>query len=157
MQSIRAFALFCDSVRDEVGGTQSIIGIFPDNIEIGHVPVGLPKLSVYVRVLVDVDVLNPGPLSIWIVFPNGEERELHTHDRQLVVNSLADAKTLGAPFTGFISHATMPQFPIMQFGRVRVVLRTEAEEFVCGTLNFKERPSSSIGPVPHPAAAAKET
>ena len=41
------FALFCDDVRLELGGTQSIIGVLQDAVLVEEFPLTIPRLSVF--------------------------------------------------------------------------------------------------------------
>jgi hypothetical protein len=147
MSAPQAVALFCESVREETGGTQTIVGVLPDNLSIERVPVALPKLSIYIRISVDPMAGDPGPLALRIVFPNGEEKELQDIDRQAILSAVADAKTKEAPLAGLLTFVTIPNFPVHHFGRVKVILRTQTGDTICGALNFQA--SSSTGPEQH--------
>jgi hypothetical protein len=142
MAEIRALGLFCESVREESGGTHTIVGILPDNMTLQKVPGALPKLSLYVRILLEPGV-DPGPLSIWLSFPNGEKREIQKVDPKLIEATQRTAKDEGAPLVGVIAHAAFPQFPVPGYGRISALLRTTNEEIVCGFLNVKEQPAAS--------------
>lgn len=51
------FALFCEDVRRELGGTQSIIGVFQDVVLLEEMPFTLPRLSVFFNLhLFDADL-----------------------------------------------------------------------------------------------------
>lgn len=66
------FALFCDSVRQEVSGTQSLIGVYQDQILVDSFPINFPRLTVFAtlhtRELVtgsfDLDVYNDDTQSV---------------------------------------------------------------------------------------------
>lgn len=51
-------ALFCDSVRQEVGGTQSFIGVYQDQILFKSFPVGFSRLSVFMSLHAYEDVFD---------------------------------------------------------------------------------------------------
>lgn len=144
MAAVRAFGLFCESVREEAGGTHSIVGILPDNMTLQKVPVALPKLSLYVRIVVEAGA-NPGPLAVWIEFPNGEKREIQKIDQQVVESSRASVAEAGGPLVGFIAHAAFPQFPVTAYGRITALVRAGDEEMICGFLNVRE-PAASAAP-----------
>ena len=144
MAEIRALGLFCESVREEAGGTHTIVGILPDNMTLQKVPSALPKLSLYVRIVVEPGV-DPGQMSIWLSFPNGEAREIQKVDPKLVEASRKAAKDDGGPLVGVIAHAAFPQFPVPAYGRITALLRTAKDEIVCGFLNVKEPPPAAAG------------
>jgi hypothetical protein len=147
MAGISAIGLFCESIRNEVEGTHTLVGIMPDNLNIPTVPIALGKLSLYVRIMID-PAIDPGPLSVWLIHPNGEERELQTLDSNVINENRAASLAAGAPITGIISQAIMPGFPILDYGRFRAVLRTRDTEILCGALNFQKMPTSSSEPAP---------
>jgi hypothetical protein len=142
MRGVQAFALFCDSVRDETTSTQTIVGVFPDNLNIAKVPSMIPRLSIYIRVMVD-PTEDPGPMILSLVFPDGTEKAVQTFDAETVTAARAKSRETEMPYTGMITNITFPTFPVMQFGRVKVLLRAGEEEIVCGALTFLEAPAST--------------
>ena len=52
MNDISVVALFCSDVRQEKGGTETIVGIFPDNVNLLTIPGAFAQMYVYVRMLI---------------------------------------------------------------------------------------------------------
>lgn len=142
MQGVQAFVLFCDSVRDEVANTQTIVGALPDNLNVPGIPRGLPRLTLYVRIMVDVD-RPPEPMTLSLIFQDGQRREIQVFGSDIVAESCAGAKAIGMPYAGILSNVTFPNFPVLMYGRLTAVLQVGGEEIVCGMITFVEAPSSS--------------
>src|SRR5258708_28010719 len=141
MPSVFAMGFFCEDVRDEVAGTHTVIGIFPDNINLPVVPIGFPKLSLYVRIMMD-PASEPDAISIWLNFPNGEAKEIQPIDTALIKQACKEAKESGAPYAGIVAKILMPQFTVIQGGRITAVLRVGgAQEQICAALNFQIVPT----------------
>jgi hypothetical protein len=47
MIGVRAMGVFCDDIREEVQGMHSLVGIYPDNVNVPVVPRMMPKLGLY--------------------------------------------------------------------------------------------------------------
>lgn len=137
MQDISAVTIFCEDIRQEQSGTEILIGILPDNIEVPKIPVMMPKLSTYTRINLSVDY-DPGYISLFLRTPDGEERALTTFDPNMVQNTRRDAKEQGNPLVGLISRTVGAGFQIPQSGRIVTVLRTKDHEIICGGLNIQE-------------------
>jgi hypothetical protein len=142
MGGIQAFVLFCDSVRDETTSTQTIVGVLPDNLNIPKVPAAVPRLTLYVRIMLD-PARDPGPMALWLIFPDGQERTLQTFEAGVVNEARTRAQESNMPYAGLLSNITFPNFPVLQYGRVKAVLRVGDEEILCGALTFREAPASS--------------
>lgn len=142
MRGVQAFALFCDSVRDEKTSTQTIVGVYPDNLNVAKVPAVIARLAIYIRIMVDPDI-DPDSMALWVVFPDGAERNVQTIEPDVISTARTKARENEMPYAGLLTNITFPNFPIMQFGRVKVLLRAGEEEIVCGALTFVEAPAST--------------
>lgn len=131
--------IFCEDIREEIASTQTIVGVFPDNLNIPHVPIGLPKLCLYIRIAVD-PFIDIDPMTIWLVTPDGQEQQVSAIDPSLVASTQAIVRASGTPMATLISRVIAAGFPVVAFGRLRAVLRTKDEEIVCATLNFQPTP-----------------
>ena len=47
--------LFCDDIRHEMGGKLSFIGVYSDSLFVNAFPVTLPKLCLFVKVVIPAD------------------------------------------------------------------------------------------------------
>jgi hypothetical protein len=137
--TVEALGLFCDDVRDELGGTHSIIGVYPDNLDIPTVPVTVPRLSMYVRLNVDSDD-DPCEFSLFLIHADGEEHPLQKMQADYVAGGLAMSRHQQNPKTGFIAKSFIMGLQVKNFGRMKVVVRFTDKEITAATLNVRPAP-----------------
>lgn len=126
-------------------GAHTIVDVFPDNIVIPNVGVALPKLAIYLRVMLD-PTSEPGMIAVSLNFPNGETKEIVRIDADTTQRACKEARDSGAPYAGIMSKVIMLQFAIIQVGRITVVAKMEGREQICAAVNFQLPPTSSIAP-----------
>jgi hypothetical protein len=151
--TLHAVAIFCEDVREEKSGQFTLVGILPDNVNIVPRPHEIseaahpiiPRLGVYVRIHIDVHD-NPGPISIKLAFPNGEEAVVGQIGSDLVETAKRQAQAANMPIAGIISSAVMQGFVMIQPGLVLAIVETANERYPCGVLN--------LGAVPNPSPSA---
>ena len=140
MPAIQVLGVFCDDVREEASGMHTLVGVYPDNLNVPPLPVALAKLALYVRVAVDphIDVL---PMFLWLVPDKGEEKQVNAIDPELVRRAQKEARERGTPIATIMCRIIMAPFPIMDYGRVKAALRTGDDEIICASLNFQPTPA----------------
>jgi hypothetical protein len=106
------------------------------------VPARLTKLAIYVRISVDpyVDAM---PVALRLVFPNGEEKRANEINAELLASARADVRKTGAPRATAICRIVMQAFPVISYGQMKAVLRSDDGEVVCATPNFRNLKVSS--------------
>src|SRR5262245_18500679 len=97
MRPIVAMALFCDSVRREIGGSDSVVGVMPDNAHVPNFPGVIPRIAIYFRVQLDPES-SIESMSFFLKTPEGARIDLGPVDGDLVRKVPIDAKTMGLPF-----------------------------------------------------------
>lgn len=145
MESLRAIALFCEDIREEKGDTDSLVGILPDNIEVPRVPGAFVKLSLYVRLLVELGH-EARHAELVLRSPDGMDRQLGAVEPGLVMKAVNDAREAGAPYAGIVMRVALNNYPVQQAGRFLAVLRHGEDEIVCGFFNIRV-----VAPVSPPA------
>lgn len=133
---ITGSTLFCEDIREEVGGSATLVGVMPDNIGVPGVPGALPKLGIYTRFAVPSDG-EPKAMQVVLRAPDGEESVLGDFAVELVRQSCADAQERGNPIAGFVSTAMAGPFPIKEQGRFLAILRVGRKDLITGSLNFE--------------------
>jgi hypothetical protein len=152
-----AIGFFCEDIRQEVNGVETIIGVMPDNVivEGGTTKGGfLPKLGMYVRIHVtpDIDVES---ISASVDFFEGEHRQLlGTFSRNQIEKEKEGARSTGALLIGFITKALLTPFPVPRIGPVRLKAKVGEEEIVCGGIRFVDATSISSNAPPQQAETA---
>ncbi len=145
MPFIAATGLFCEDIREEKQGTDTLIGILPDNIVVRALgqseqsgqPV-FPKLALYVRINVSSET-HIETLSVKLRLPDGSVLNLTTFDKELIKKTQLDASE--APFMGFLSKTVFGPMPIPMEGRFEAIVELNGGEIVCGFLNVKREAS----------------
>lgn len=157
-----AIGMFCEDVRDEASGAQTIVGILPDNVNLPKVPALIPRLNLYLRLLLDPDA-PPEPIMVALSFPNTETKEFPLLDAAGVTEACAQAKGTGMPYAGIVSRLVMGNFPVSQPGRLTATVAMQGGKYICAALNIQVGSTSSSNEfAPHstqslPAAPSKET
>lgn len=135
MQSFSAIGLFCEDIREEKSGQDTLVGILPDNVDVPSVPGVIPKIGLYVRVHI-YETGKPQKIRIRLKMPGGEETELANLDN-LIDKSKKEAAENAIPYAGIISKSVISPFKLTSIGKVEAILEVDDEEFTCGALNIR--------------------
>jgi hypothetical protein len=139
MKDISVIALFCEDIREEKSGTDTIVGVLPDNLRVPHVPALFPKMCVYLRTNIGL-AFDAGPFTTRIVMPGGKEAG-RSEARAEVVNSVRQAaQSKGAPYAGFITRFVFAPLHIDETGRILALVTIRGNEYVAGALNIEVAP-----------------
>jgi hypothetical protein len=158
MRPFSFVGIFCEDIRDEVSGTHTIVGVLPDNINIGGLPGMLPKLGIYIRIQIDKDAA-PKTLKARMKVPGGTVFEIADFD-PLIASAKEQAEQKGTPFAGLIAKGTFTPMPITEIGRIEAIVEIDETEYVCGVLNLIppeapiEASTASAPPASPPASVA---
>jgi hypothetical protein len=142
MPDFSAVGLFCEDIREEKTGQDTLVGILPDNmtVQVGAI---IPKLCLYVRIHID-----PGtelsPVSLRVLAPNDDLLGTNEFGADLVRETREKALAKAAPITGLISKLIWLGFRIREPGRLRALLRVGDEEILCGALNLQITPAPTV-------------
>lgn len=137
MNDISVVALFCSDVRQEKGGTDTIVGVFPDNVNLPKIPGAFPQMQIYVRMHLRSD-FRPEQIVTRIVLPDGSEVDRNTMEPDLIQRTSEQALANKAPYMGLIARFVMAPMHITQEGRMQVVVSVDGKDYVAGALNCRE-------------------
>lgn len=126
--------LFCEDVREEKTG-HTVIGIFPDNMEVAQMPGAIPKLGLYVRCHVD-PAADVGEVSLKLKFPDGGEVPLAKFDEDAVKKTQADTRAKGTPLCGLVLIAVAGMVQLKQPGRLLAIVTIGGEEVLAAAIHF---------------------
>lgn len=139
--SYTAISFFCEDIRNEVNGIETIVGILPDTISVKGiapdlVPAGqthaLPKMSIYTRLnLLDGSV--PKRLAIIMLKPDGSELGRNEIDQSVIETAISTSRDL--PFCGIKSQAQIQNLPVID-GTYKVVVESDLGDQVSGFLKI---------------------
>jgi hypothetical protein len=137
-----AMGFFCEDVREEIAGTQTVVGVFPDNIVVPSVPATLPKLALYLRFMLDPSVA-PGAISASLTFSNAETKEVVALPAEAGEDACRAARESGMPYAGLMTIVIMQHFNVIMAGRLVATVKMGGAEQVCAVLNFRLPDASS--------------
>jgi hypothetical protein len=155
MQRVSAVAIFCEDIRGELSGQDTIVGTLPDNLgalpppqapPVGAAPM-LPRLGIYLRVNLDREQGPPNELRVKLINTNGEMIPMQGWSEDVVRKGFSDAKENEAAIVGLILKVVASPFVIYRAGKVNIIVTVDGVEYVAGQLNISI-PSSAISSAP---------
>lgn len=135
MLPVSVVGVFCEDIREEKSGNITLIGVIPDNVEVPSIPVGIPKLCVYIRSHFDPSM----PIRVFkhkIILPDQTKLDADS-DLAVVAKAQADALEAGTPICAIFARIEMSPFPVTMLGRVRVETTLNDTTYLACALNFK--------------------
>jgi hypothetical protein len=108
---VTVFALFCEDIREESGGTFSLVGVLPDNVGFvdsataGKAAV-LPKLCAYIRINFDPNCNLPAP-KFRLVLPDGQAVDCGTIEKKIIDEGALGAKKTDMPLTAVFARIVL--------------------------------------------------
>lgn len=136
MNPIAAITIFCEDIREEKAGTDTVIGIFTDNIEVPQVGGIFPKICAYTRINVD-HASNLGDLRLKIFGIDGSQILDAQMDPALIDKARSDSLTDGNPITSLVFKTVMSNVAVFQAGRISAVVTSALGDIQSGSLNIK--------------------
>lgn len=136
MSNWNAVGLFCDDVRQEIGGTTTIVGLQPDNMLVPQFPCTLLKLTFVVRIHIPIEI-EPRELSARIILTDGKELLLGTFSAQDIDKAREQNRSKNIPTVGFILTAVAGGLNIPVAGLIKLFAKFGDEERLCGVLNVQ--------------------
>jgi hypothetical protein len=139
MQPVSVVAIFCEDIREEKSGQDTIVGILPDNLTISApVPsVGtalIPKLGLYLRVHFDVKD-RPKGLSIRLLSPSDNVVAQSEWQQSVIDKAFDDSAANKMPLVGLIQKLVASPFPVPQAGKIIAIATINGSDYVAGALN----------------------
>ena len=129
-------SLFCDDIRIEQTGIETLVGVYPDNVNVPLLPFQFPKLGIYTRIVIDAqDHLEK--IEIQISVPGSDTQLLTEMNRDVIADARKMAIDNGTPTVGLISKALSAPFAINEAGQVRIIVKIEGVDYIGGILNVQ--------------------
>jgi hypothetical protein len=156
--AINCIGLFCEDIREEVGGIHTIVGVMPDNINLmagGPPPAdtkGLlfPKLGIYARINLDASYTG-GAITCRVSIPGISDIALGSLEADFVQNAVKEAKARKFPTVGLLFKSIVSPLTLKEPGLAKIIVTVDGNEIVCGALNIEmhEITASPTAPQPH--------
>jgi hypothetical protein len=134
MHDISAIALFCFDAREEKGGTETLVGILPDNVNMPSFPGGFVQMTVYFRVHMNV-TYRPMEIIARVILPDGSELNRYQMDQAALEKTREKAVKNGNTYMGLITRFTVAPLRIDEPGRIQALLNVDGTDIVAGSLN----------------------
>jgi hypothetical protein len=135
LTSIAATGLFCDDIRTETSGQHTLVGIYPDTLEVPQVPGKFPVLWLYIRIHLD-PALDPGPMKVVIRLPDGRDFPVGDIGPADVDPIRRRAQDDGNPIAGVLLRYRFEDFQVHQAGRVVALLKTSKGDHAVASIRF---------------------
>jgi hypothetical protein len=133
MNDIAVVALFCSDVRTEKGGTETIVGIYPDRIKVPQFPGAFAQMAFYVRIHM-LTTYRPAQVIARVIMPDGNELQRNEVGQDLIEQTRQATIERGAPYMGLIVKFQVAPLRIEQEGRIQILLTVDGEDIVAGAL-----------------------
>lgn len=137
---ISAIALFADDIRHEVDQRVTIVGIFPDNLNLNAKSsdnkTALPKLAVYWRAQISLDE-NPEQLGFQLLAPNGQIVFENSVDANFIESQRKITAEMGSPYITVVSQAIAAPFTIETNGIYEAIVKYGEHVLRAGMLRIK--------------------
>lgn len=143
MSAAYGFALFCEDVRNEVGGTQSYIGVNPGSMSASGYPIQIPKMAIVCTFVQDAREEMDG--IEFVVFFDAEGQE-PTEMVRVPVEPPTDRTpgTVPGRVTKIAAQLMLSPVVIGTPGILRARAYRRGEEFKLGALTFVQDPGQPV-------------
>lgn len=143
MSTFSSVALFCEDIREEKSGQDTIVGTLPDTLQISGPPpptpdakAMLPKMGVYLRINFNTDGDKPKDVSAKVLNTNNDIITQSSWDSSVIDKAFADAKTNQIPLVGLLLKIVAGPFAIAGSGKITAIATIDGEDRVAGVLNL---------------------
>jgi hypothetical protein len=141
MTAFSMVCLFCEDIREEKSGQDTIIGTLPDNLHIAGLPppgptaiAMLPKLGIYLRINVFTDHDRPKDVSAKVLNTKGEIIAQLAWASSVIDKAFADAKANEMPLVGLLLKVVAGPIPITT-GKIIATVTIDGTDYLAGAMN----------------------
>jgi len=139
MSLVHTLSIFCEDIRLEANDQRTIVGSFKDAVSVNAVPGMFPKLCIYTRINVIIDV-EIESLKLKLVGPKDQTLASNEVSLELLKENKLDAIKKGHPTYGIISEVKMVSFKIEEAGFFNLFIELNGQEYLSGFLNVLHSP-----------------
>lgn len=140
---MNAVTLFCEDVREEKAGLDTLIGVFFDNLNVplddgpADRAIVLPKLGMYTRVILEIDE-SVESVRLFLQWPNGTQVQIgETFTPETIEQARREALANGAPTFGLVFRAVTSPFRLGEGGHHKAIVKIGDKEVISGILNIR--------------------
>ncbi|MGX7708986.1 DUF6941 family protein [Methylobacterium sp. Gmos1] len=132
--------IFCEDIRQEVGGSLTIVGAIQKNIIIPEFPVIIPKFGMMTVVVLPRDKPKNLDINLQIFIPGDEDIPTISHPSHVRTEDIMterDHSDLDVPpHYKLLQHIVLSPFEIKQEGFVKVRLNINGETIKAGAIRI---------------------
>lgn len=136
MMKFSATSIFCHDIREEKAGTETLVGVLPDNINVPAVPSRLPQLCSYTRIIM-LPPFDQVDVSAALLSQDGSEFFRNSIDKEILKKAHEEAAEAGAPMATIVSRIVAAPMEFKEVGRMIVRVEVDGEGINCGQLNIR--------------------
>lgn len=134
-------AMFCEDIREEATGTHTLVGVMPDNINLGGAPaeaeaIFFPKMGIYLRINLDSSSKPRSAVSARVTIPGADDVSLGEVGSELIEKAYTDSESHGTPAAGLIFKSVISPMQFRKPGLMIVYATIDGKEIACGSLNI---------------------
>lgn len=138
--------VFCEDIREESGGTHTLVGVMPDNINVtapstsdsdSRSALLFPRLAIYLRVHLDASRRPDGPISARLTLPRSEDITIGVINEDVISKAYDDSASKGQPIVGLIFKAVLAPIQLRESGAAVVYTEIEGQQLVSAILNIQ--------------------
>jgi hypothetical protein len=141
--TINCVGIFCEDIREEVGGTHTIIGVMPDNIGVSAPPESgagdsllFPRIGIYIRINLDSSNKPDRSITAKASIPGMADFALGEMGTESLEKAFADAAAKNNPMVGVIFKGVATPVQLRASGVAKATVTINGEEILCATLNI---------------------
>jgi hypothetical protein len=142
--SHNCIGLFCEDIREEVGGPYTIVGVMPDNINVAGpagaesgLPLMLPKMGIYLRVNLDASKRPKGAVTARATIPGLDDVQIGELGEVAIKAAYVDSKAKKQSVVGLIFKAILSPVQFKQSGLAVIYVKIDGAEIIAGILNVE--------------------
>lgn len=133
-----AQTIFCESIREEKSGQDTLVGVMPDYVNIPTIPGAFGALSLYTRI--SFDPKNPPKeVHMKLLLPDGKEIPIDIQ-KELIPPAVEGSLASGHPLATLVSKATTIGMPVTKLGHLISLAFIDGEQYVAGALTVTLAP-----------------
>lgn len=136
MKPYSVIGIFCEDVRREASGQETIVGTLPDTLSVSGVPCVFPRLAVYIRAMFDVS-FKLNNLSYEFRDPNHELIQKNDVDSSIISKAFSRAEEKNNPVAGLKTFSIFSPAGIPSEGLFQIQATVNDDAFICGVLKIE--------------------
>jgi hypothetical protein len=131
MTEVSGFALFCEDIRHESGGSESLMGVLPQGITLPGFPFTANRIGVYARIMV-ARSWSKGTIVCSLEMPNNFVRDLGIIDETELTNIAANTDDFYEELG--ITLVSVSSYNFTEAGTMSLVLKYQEEQLLIAQL-----------------------